>query len=363
MSAPRVVISGGGTGGHLYPALVLARTLREMEPGIEILHVGSRRPAERRIMAAEGVRFTALPVEGLAGGARKAVRGLALLPAAFLKSWRILSGFKPGLVVGVGGFSAGPIVWLASHRGIPTLIMESNVKPGLTNRRLARRADKAVVAFEATRAAFPGNGVLLGNPVRPEFGALPRKPRGGGLDVLVFGGSQGSRVLNQAVASALPLLAGLDSRLRLVHQTGPAGLASASRACAQSGFDGAVVEAYFEDMPARFGAADLIVCRAGATTCAELIAARKAAILVPFAGAAEGHQAANAEALQAAGAAEVIGEPELTPLRLAERLRWYLSHPDALTAMEDRLAPLGRPDAARRIGELCLELLARGSKE
>ena len=363
MSGVRVVISGGGTGGHLYPALVLARTLRGMEPGIEILHVGSRRLAEQRIMAAQGVRFTALPVEGLAGGGRQAVRGLALLPAAFLKSFRILRGFKPGLAVGVGGFSSGPIVWLASHMGIPTMIMESNVKPGLTNRRLAGRADKAAVAFEATLASFPGNGILLGNPVRPEFTALPRKPRDGGLSVLVFGGSQGSRILNQALAASLPLLTGLAGRLWIVHQTGPDGLSAARRAYAESGFGEAVVEAYFEDMPARFGAADLIVARAGATTCAELIASRRAALLVPFARAAEGHQSANAEALRAAGGAEVIEERELTPLRLAERLRWFLSHHEALTAMEDRLAPLARPDAARRIAELCLDLMARGNKE
>jgi UDP-N-acetylglucosamine--N-acetylmuramyl-(pentapeptide) pyrophosphoryl-undecaprenol N-acetylglucosamine transferase len=363
MGAQRIVISGGGTGGHLYPALVLARTLREMEPAVEILHVGSRREAERRIMAAQGVRFETLPVEGLAGGGRKAIQGLALLPAAFLKSYRLLRRFKPGLVVGVGGFSSGPIVWLASRMGIPTLIMESNVRPGFTNRRLAGRADRAVAAFEATLACFPGNGVLLGNPVRPEFTALPRKLRDGRLAVLIFGGSQGSRLLNRTMAAALPLLTGLSGRLSIVHQTGPEGLLETRRAYAESGFGEAVVEAYFEDMPARFGRADLVLARAGATTCAELIAARKAALLVPFAAAAEGHQAANAEALHAAGGAEVIEEPELTPRRLAEQLRWCLSHPEALTAMEDRLAPLARPDAARRIAALCLELEARGKKE
>ncbi|MDD8027333.1 MAG: undecaprenyldiphospho-muramoylpentapeptide beta-N-acetylglucosaminyltransferase [Acidobacteriota bacterium] len=363
MNKARVVISGGGTGGHLYPALVLAETLRSKAPGIEILHIGSRREAERRIMAAQGIPFEALPVEGLAGGGWKTLRGSALLPGAFLKSWRLLRRFRPGLVVGVGGFSSGPVVWLADRMGIPTLIMESNVKPGFTNRRLARRADKAVLAFEATLASFPGNGVLLGNPVRPEFTALPEKHRDGRLAVLVFGGSQGSRVLNRAMAAALPLLAGLSDRLKIAHQTGRAGLLETRWGYTQSDFADAVVEAYFDDMPARFGWADLIVARAGATTCAELIAARKASLLVPFAGAAEGHQAANAAALRDAGGADVIEEPGLTPRRLAERIRSFLSHPEALTAMENRLAPLAHPNAAERIADLCLELMAGEKKE
>ncbi len=363
MSGRRVVLSGGGTGGHLYPALVLAETLRRMDPDLEIVHVGSRREAERRIMDAHGVRFIALPIEGLAGGPKRALRGLALLPAGFTVSYRLLRRLRPALVVGVGGFSSGPVVWLASRMGIPTLIMESNVRPGLTNRRLAKRADRAVVAFEATLADFPGNGVLLGNPVRPAFTALPRKPRTDRLSMLIFGGSQGSRVLNRAAAVTLPLLTRLAGRLEIAHQTGQDGLQETRRAYAECGFPEAVVEAYFQDMPERFGRADLIIARSGATTCAELIAARKASLLVPFAGAAEGHQSANAAALRDAGGAEVIEEAELRPVRLAERIRWFLSHPEALTAMEERLRPLARPDAAERIAGLCLELMAGSSKE
>ncbi|MCX6560396.1 MAG: undecaprenyldiphospho-muramoylpentapeptide beta-N-acetylglucosaminyltransferase [Candidatus Aminicenantes bacterium] len=363
METRRIVISGGGTGGHLYPALVLAAALREIDPDLQIVHVGSKREAERRIMAAQGVRFVALPIEGLAGGGWKALAGLVRLPAAFLKSYRLLRRLKPGLVVGVGSFSSGPIVWLASRMGLPTLIMEQNVRPGLTNRRLAARADKAVVAFEETLASFPNNGVLLGNPVRPEFAALPRKARTDRLSILVFGGSQGSRVLNRAVANALPLLTHLSDRLEIAHQTGPAGLNETRRAYAENRFERAVVEPYFDDMPARFGRADLVIARAGATTCAELIASRRASLLVPFAGAAEGHQSANAEALRAAGGAEVIEESELTPLRLAECIRRFLSHPQAQRAMEDRLAPLARPDAARRIADLCLALMAGEPKE
>jgi UDP-N-acetylglucosamine--N-acetylmuramyl-(pentapeptide) pyrophosphoryl-undecaprenol N-acetylglucosamine transferase len=353
MTPKRVVISGGGTGGHLYPALVLGRKLREKVPGLELTFVGGGRDAERVILArelfaGEGVQYVPMRIEGL-------------LPGAFLKSLGLLVRLKPRLVVGVGGYSSGPVVLLAAWMATPTLIMEQNVRPGFTNRMLVRWVNRAAVAFEASLPYFRGKGVHLGNPVRPEFAALRPRESDGRLSLLVFGGSQGSRVLNRAMTAALPLLAEKRDRLTIIHQTGPADLAEVRDAYAAQGLDRAEIAAFLHDMPARFGAADLVLCRAGATSCAELIAARKASILVPFAQAADDHQTANAAALRDAGGADLIPEGELTPGRLAAAVLEFLARPERLALMARSLEPLRKDAAADDIAGLCLELMeARG---
>lgn len=357
MRERRVIISGGGTGGHLYPALVLGRRLRDLDPGLALTFVGGGGAAEREIMAREAVRYVPVRIEGLKGRGRRALKAAALLPGAFLKSFSLLLRLRPRLVVGVGGYSSGPIVLLAAWAAVPTLILEQNVRPGFTNRLLIRWVKKAVVAFAASLPYFRGKGVHLGNPVRPEFAVLPAKARGDGLSLLVFGGSQGSRVLNRAMAAALPRLAPVQERLTITHQTGPAGLDETRAAYAARGFGRAEISAYFTDMPARFGAADLVLCRAGATSCAELIAARKASILVPFAQASDDHQAANAAALRDAGGADVILENELTGDLLADRILDALARPERLAVMESRLAALRKDSAADDIARLCLDLM------
>ncbi len=358
-----VVISGGGTGGHLYPALVVGRRLLARSPGLALTYVGTRRDVERRIMAEHGVRFVPMRIEGLKGRGLKSLRGLLLLVPAFAHSLAILLRARPALVVGVGGYSSGPIVLLASLLRVPTLILEQNARPGFTNRLLARFVRRAVVAFPSTLPAFRGKGVHLGNPVREEFYALPPKEREGRLDVLVFGGSQGSRFLNDRIVAALPLLAAAGGRLRLVHQTGPADLERVRAAYAAAGFGDTEVAAYFPGMAARFGRADLVVCRAGATTLAELVAARRAAVLVPFAGAADDHQTANARELEAVGGAVVLPEPEATPGRLAALILGFLDRPGDLEAMERGVGRLQAEDPAGRIASLCLELMERAPKE
>jgi len=357
MSAPRVVISGGGTGGHLFPALVLGRRLAEALPGLEVVYVGGGRPAERRIMARRNVRFYSLPIEGLKGRGLRGLGALVLLPVSFLRSLAILLRIKPRLVVGVGGYSSGPVVLLASWMGRPTMILEQNVRPGFTNRLLLPWVRTAVAAFEASLPALKGKGIFLGNPVREAFYAVSRKPRGERLNVLVFGGSQGSRFLNRGVTSALPILERWRHALRFVHQTGPADLEWVRRNYAESGFDEASIEAFIEDMPAAFAAADLVVGRAGATTCAELAAARRAAILVPFAGAADDHQAGNAAELARVGGAEVILESEWTPKLFARRILYYLARRERLTAMEEGLAALRTEGAAARIADRALAMM------
>ena len=363
MRGPAVIISGGGTGGHLYPALVVGQKLLDLAPGIALTYVGTRREVEGRIMAAHGVRFVPMRIEGLKGRGLRSLRGLVVLPLAFAHSLLILARTRPSLVVGVGGYSSGPIVLLASRLGVPTVVLEQNARPGFTNRLLARFVRRAVVAFPSTLPAFRGKGVLLGNPVREEFYGLPAKERGPTLDILVFGGSQGSHFLNTQIIESLPLLAAAKGRLRLTHQTGVDDQATVAAAYGAAGFDPSQVAAYFPDMAAQFGRADLVVCRAGATTLAELIAARRAAILVPFAGAAEDHQTLNARELASVGGAVVMSEAEATAGALAARITGFLDHLEELEAMERNVARLQVADPAGRIAALCLSLMEHSSKE
>jgi UDP-N-acetylglucosamine--N-acetylmuramyl-(pentapeptide) pyrophosphoryl-undecaprenol N-acetylglucosamine transferase len=358
MSGRRVVICGGGTGGHLFPALVLGQALRRKDPELEVTFIGSDRPAERELMARRGVEFIPLRIEGLKGRGLRTLKGLGLVPFALFRALRILRRLRPQLVVGVGSYSSGPVGLAASWLRIPILLLEQNVIPGFTNRSLLGRAAKVAAAFKESLPYLKGKGVFLGNPVREEFFRLPRRARGERLDILVFGGSQGSRFLNRAVVDSLPYLARWKDRLQLVHQTGPADRTEVRRNYVESGWPQAVVEAFFDDMPAQFAAADLIVARAGATTCAELIAARKASILVPFAGAADDHQRRNAEVLRDAGGAEIILESGWTPQGFAKMIGDLVEHPNRIAAMEEKLAPLAVEDPAENIAALAFALMA-----
>jgi UDP-N-acetylglucosamine--N-acetylmuramyl-(pentapeptide) pyrophosphoryl-undecaprenol N-acetylglucosamine transferase len=357
MKERRIVISGGGTGGHLYPALAVGRKLREADPTLRLTFVGSRRPVEMRIMNEQGVDFVPLRIEGLKGRGLRSLWGLALLPFAFLKSFGLLVRLRPRLVVGVGGYSSGPVVLLASLLGVPTVILEQNVRPGYTNRLLVRRVKKAVAAFEATLPSFRGNGVWLGNPVREEFYGMPGRPAGAVLTILVSGGSQGSRFLNRTMTAALPILREKRDLFEIAHQTGKDDIAWVEKAYRDSGFAAATVAPYFQDMAARFRRADLVVSRAGATTCAELIASGRPSLLVPFAGAAENHQELNARELAKAGGAEVLLEKDLVPEVLAARILFYLGHREALTRMAAGLASLRTEGAAEGIAKLCFRLM------
>ncbi len=357
MKERRVVISGGGTGGHLYPALAVGRRLREADPALRLTFVGSRRAVEMSIMEEQGVDFVPLRIEGLKGRGLRSLRGMALLPFAFLRSLGLLVRLRPRLVVGVGGYSSGPIVLLASGLRIPTLILEQNVQPGYTNRLLVRRAKKAVAAFEATLPAFRGKGVWLGNPVREEFYGMPARAAGPALSVLVSGGSQGSRFLNRTMTAALPLLREKQDLFEFVHQTGKDDIAWVEKAYGDSGFARATIAPYFPDMAARFRRADLVVSRAGATTCAELIASGRPSLLVPFAAASENHQELNARELEKAGGAEVLLEKDLTPELLAARLLFHLGNRKALAGMAAGLVPLRTDGAADAIARLCFRLM------
>lgn len=282
MKTRKVIICGGGTAGHLYPALAVGEQLLEKEPALEITFVGGSRRLEKKIMDHHQVKFIALQIEGLRGKGWKTLKSLAILPYAFLKSLIILLRVRPQLVIGVGGYSSGPMVLLASWLRRPTLIMEQNRHPGFTNRALLPFVRKAVVAFANSLDEFKGKGIFLGNPVRKEFYGLPAKRRNSKLSVLIFGGSQGSHFLNQEVTKALPLIQEQKDALHIFHQTGETDGEWVKTRYQEHGFIDVTVAPFFYDMADCFQKSDLIVSRSGASTVAELIAAQKSIPLGTF---------------------------------------------------------------------------------
>ncbi|MGH9310739.1 MAG: undecaprenyldiphospho-muramoylpentapeptide beta-N-acetylglucosaminyltransferase, partial [Vicinamibacterales bacterium] len=323
-----VVIAGGGTGGHLYPGIAVARELLHRLPDAVVTFAGTARGIESRVVPKEGFLLDVIRSAGLKGMSPAAlVRGVGLLPLGGLDAWRIITRRRPDLVIGVGGYSSGPVVLAAAVRGVPTMVLEQNAVPGMTNRLLARVVKAAAVTFESTVTFFGRRGFVSGNPVRPEFLA-----RGAGSEqtsepgvaagpprVLIFGGSQGAHAINMAMVEAASRLAAHRGGLAITHQTGQRDLERVRDGYRTAGLD-ARVEPFLYEMDREMKAADVIVCRAGATTIAELTAAGKPAVLIPLPTAADDHQRKNAEVLAKAGAAELIEQKDLTGAHLAERI-------------------------------------------
>ncbi|MBU1186810.1 MAG: undecaprenyldiphospho-muramoylpentapeptide beta-N-acetylglucosaminyltransferase [Acidobacteria bacterium] len=355
--ARRIVFSGGGTAGHIHPALAVAEVLREKDPSLEIVFIGGSRTLEKTLMDFHGARFFPLPIEGLKGRGIKSVRSLAKLPFAFARSFRLLHRLKPSLSIGMGGYSSGPVMLLSSWLKIPTLIMEQNSIPGFTNRMLIPRVDKAVVSFSSTLSAFKGKGVFIGNPVRKEFYDLSSKQEGGKLTILLIGGSQGSRFLNNGMIETLPRLKRHQQDLIFFHQSGEQDLNRVREAYASHGIQNVMIKPFFFDMPALMEKADLVICRAGATTIAELIAAGKPALLIPFAGAADNHQLHNAKELEKVKGAEIITEEAFTPDLFADTIDRFLANRARLTVMSQNLSSLKRTGIAEEIADLCFALM------
>ncbi|HET7292033.1 MAG TPA: undecaprenyldiphospho-muramoylpentapeptide beta-N-acetylglucosaminyltransferase [Vicinamibacteria bacterium] len=348
------LVAAGGTGGHLFPGIAVADELRRRDPGTRVVFVGTPRGLEARLVPRAGYDLVLLPILPLMGqGLPGTLRGLLALPPALVRALALVRRERPRAVLGIGGYAGGPVALAAGLLGVPLVILEPNAKPGFTNRVLRPFAAKAACAYEETRAWFGAKGVLTGNPVRGGFASLPRKAHAAPLALLAFGGSQGSRVLNEALVAALPLLPPAE-RLRIVHQTGPAMRDAVADAYARAGRAAEVV-AFLDDMEARFAGADLVVSRSGATTCAELGAAGKAAVLVPFARAADDHQRSNAAALQRAGAAVMLEEKDLSGASLAAAIASLVDEPARIEAMEERARALGRPGAAARVADLLVE--------
>jgi UDP-N-acetylglucosamine--N-acetylmuramyl-(pentapeptide) pyrophosphoryl-undecaprenol N-acetylglucosamine transferase len=358
----RLLIAGGGTGGHLFPGIALAREALARDPGSAILFVGSKRGLESRIVPQAGFRLALVPASGVKGlGAAGALRALAVTPLGIVRALGILREFRPDVVVGVGGYASGPVMAAAAVLGLPRAAIEPNAIPGITNRILARVVREIYVAWDETVAAFPpGKAIATGTPMRR--GVLEGPPRrrapGEPFGVLVFGGSQGAHRINETMIAALGELGEDAKRLRFAHQTGAADLEAVRAAYAARGI-AADVAPFFDDMETRYAAADLAICRAGATTVSELAAAGKAAILIPFPFAADDHQTANARVLERGGGAVLIPEKDLTPARLAGAIRAIAFTPGRAEEMGDRARAAGRRDAAAVILARLEKLAAR----
>lgn len=354
----RVLIAAGGTGGHIYPGIAVAQEIRRRDPDSEVRFVGTSRGLETRLVPQAGFELSLIESAGLKNVGRIAqMRGLVLLPRSFVSAWSLIRQFRPDVVVGAGGYVSGPVVLMAALTNRRTLVMESNALPGWTNRVLARFVDRAAVSFEQALPFFRGKATVTGNPVRREFFEIPKKQREPGkFSLLIFGGSQGARALNEGMIAALPALADLKSTLRIKHQTGPADLEKVKAAYVAAGWEQQVdVRSYIDNMMADFAAADLVICRAGATTTAELIAAGKASIMIPFPFAADDHQRKNAEALAAAGASRMILQQDLSGERLAREIRGLMDS-EELNRMEEASRKLAHGDAAAGVVDMLEDL-------
>jgi len=362
MKPTRVVIAGGGTGGHLYPGIAVARELLRRHPDMRITFAGTARGIESRVVPLEGFELDLLRSAGLKGTSGTALlRAALLVPLGGFDAWRILSRRSPDLVIGVGGYSSGPVVLAAAVRGIPTLLLEQNAVPGITNRLLARVVSAAAVTFESTAAYFGRKAFVAGNPVRPEFvseNAAPGVRVVGPPRLLIFGGSQGSHAINMAMVEAAPQLAADLGAMEITHQTGERDLELVKAGYRRAGLE-ARVEPFLFAMDREIRMADLIVCRAGATTIAELTAAGRPALLVPLPTAADDHQRKNGEVLAAGGAAELVDQKTLTGALIAERIAALLGDPARLEAMSAAARTMSRPNAAGVIADRALELAGR----
>ncbi len=352
-----IFICGGGTGGHLYPALAIAQKLRQKEPELEIIFIGSQRPVEKEIITKYGEKFIGLKLGGLKGKGLKSTSSIFLIPAAIIKAIYLILKYRPQLVIGFGGYSSGPMIlasWLLKK---PRFILEQNVRPGFTNRLLRPFVPLVITAFEATLVYFKPKGIFLGNPVRPDFHSIEAKKQRSPFTLLIFGGSQGSHFLNQLMTHTLPLLKPIKDKIHIIHQTGARDHAWVRKAYLDHSFISAEVESFFFEMPEKYRQADLIICRAGATSIAEIIASRRASILIPFSQAAENHQYWNAYELFSCGAADMMLENEATPERLSQKIFDYFNHPEKLKALETKLAELKTSEPEEKIASLCLEMM------
>ncbi len=349
----RAALTGGGTGGHLFPGVAICRELAGRFTGAEIIFIGTGRPLERKIIAAAGYHHALITVKGIKGmGLVRKLMALSVLPGSVLKAAGILWRFKPQVVIGVGGYAAGPVCLAAYLLRIPVCLQEQNLLPGITTRMLVGLAQRIYIAFEGHDAHFPAEKVLVtGNPVREEIrrlaGSPAAKPPTSPFTVLIVGGSQGAHGINSAVAEMLACACGQND-IRFIHQTGEDDLERMRQAYTAANLK-ADVRAFFEDMDRQYQLADLIVCRAGASTVAELTCIGKPVIFIPFPHAADNHQEFNARMLVEKGAGEMLLEADLSGVVLWEKICQFRAHPEKLRRMAANARALGRPDAVAAI--------------
>ncbi len=354
----KLIIAGGGTGGHLFPALAIARAVKAEDPNSSILFVGTRHGIEVRIIpetefpihfiAARGIRRT---------GVASTLLAIVEIPFGVMQSIRVIRQFRPSLVLGVGGYASGPTLVAAVLARIPTAIQEQNSIMGTTNKFLMRFVDRVFISWEKTDPAPPGEKTILaGNPIREDLLDVPLRPnRGDRLNILIFGGSRGARSINLAVTQNLELLLPISDRINVLHQTGYGAADEVKESYRKVGMTADVRE-FISDMRQAYAWADLVVCRSGASSVAELTALGKPAILIPYPYAIGDHQTRNAVVLETAGAARVLRDQDLKNGRLTTEIRSIIEKPDLLDEMGEKSRRLGRPEAARIIAKALIEL-------
>lgn len=347
----RVIMAGGGTGGHVIPALAIAREVQKQFPGSEVLFIGTARGMENRLVPQAGYPLRLVHVGQLKNvSVMTRLRTLFDLPLGIVAAARILREFKPEIVIGVGGYASGPAMMAAVLLRIPTMAFEPNVVPGFANRVVAKLVDCAAVHFDETRKFFR-NAEVTGVPVRSEFFEMGSAQGATFPRLLITGGSQGAHAINMAVASILPMLKIFVPGVQIVHQTGERDLEAVRKAYADAGVAGEV-SAFIDGMAKAFAHSDVIICRSGASTVAEIAAAGKAAIFIPFPRAADDHQRRNAEALSSRNAAVLIQESELTPLKLGNEVVALLKDGARRQKMGDAARALSHADAVQRIVQM-----------
>ncbi len=357
----KVLIAAGGTGGHIYPGIAVAKEILKRDAESKVLFVGTARGLETKIVPDNGFELALINSAGLKNvGLLGKIKGLFILPKSFFEARRLIKDFQPDAVVGAGGYVSGPVLLMASLMRTPTLVMDSNALPGFTNRRLAPFVTKAALTFDEAVKFFGKKGVVTGNPVRKEFFDIsPKQRENEKFFLLVFGGSQGARAINSAVVESLKHLQRFKNRLQITHQTGEVDFETVEKGYAENDWKTADVRRYISDMVSEFAKTDLIICRAGATTCAEVAAAGKAAVMIPLPTAADDHQRKNAEALMSKGAARMILQKDLTGESLARDIADLIEKPEKITKMETSAKKLAKADAAESTVDL-IEGLVKG---
>lgn len=348
----KLLIAGGGTGGHVFPALAIAKEWIARGSDREVVLVGTQRGIEMKLVPQAGLPLETLRVAGLKGkGGLTLAKNLAMLGSGLSDAFGVLQRHQPVVAFGVGGYAAGPMLLATWLKGIPNVIFEPNAEPGFTNKVLAHFAKRIATGYEVSATAWGAKAQLTGCPVREEFFSIPARDPGIPLQLLVTGGSQGALPINRAFIDSLKLLATRKNELQIVHQTGERDYNIVRAAYELHGFRAEVVP-FLGNMAERFAAADLLVCRAGAITAAEVAAAGRAAIFIPFGRATDSHQLRNAQQMVNARAGRLIAEGELTPERLCKEIFSLLDQPQELGTLSVNARKLAYPNAARRIVDL-----------
>jgi UDP-N-acetylglucosamine--N-acetylmuramyl-(pentapeptide) pyrophosphoryl-undecaprenol N-acetylglucosamine transferase len=355
----RLLIAGGGTGGHVFPALAIAQEWKSRGAEREVVLVGTQRGIEMRLVPQAGLPLETLRVAGLKGkGGTTLLKNLAMLGSGLVDAFGVIKKHEPAVAFGVGGYAAGPMLLATWLRGIPNVIFEPNAEPGFTNKVLARFAKKIATGYAVSARTWGEKAVVTGCPVRQEFFQIAPRAPARPYRLLVTGGSQGAQPVNRAFIATAGLLATRKDELRIVHQTGERDYNEVKAAYERSEFPVEVVP-FLGNMAERFAWADLIVCRAGAITAAEVAAAGRAAIFIPFGRATDSHQLRNAQEMTNAGAGKVITEPELTEERLTNEIFSLLDQPREIEKMAMKARRLAYPHAARDIVDLIEEAARR----